>query len=45
MSELEKPFPKNSDKKTKKKQKINVKMPLARRKPLARNVNLILTKN
>ena len=45
MSELTKPFlKKNQMKKTKKKQKINVKMLLGRKKPLVRCVILILTK-
>ena len=44
MSLLEKPFVKKSLKKSQR-HKIKVKMPLARtEKPLARNVNLILTK-
>ena len=46
MSELRKPFLKKSDKKIGKKQKINVKMPhVNKKKPLARNENLIQTKN
>ena len=44
MRELEKPFLKKSDKKLKKKQKINVKMPHVNKKPLARNRNLVQTK-
>ena len=40
----EKTFLKKSNKKTEKKQKINVKMPHVNKKPLARNWNLIQTK-
>ena len=36
---------KNQNKKTRNKQKINVKMPHVNKKPLARNENWIQTKN
>ena len=42
MSELEKPFLKNSDRKNL--NKINVKMPYVNKKPPARNGNLVKTK-
>ena len=45
MSEMRKPFLKKSEKKPEKKQKINVKIPHVNKKPLARNKNLIQTKN
>ena len=45
MSELGKPFLTKSDQKIKKKQKIDVKIPHVNKKPLARNVNLVQTKN
>ena len=45
MSELGKLFLKKSDKKFKKKQKIGVKMPHVNKTPLARNENLVHTKN
>ena len=45
MSELEKPFQKNQIKNLKKKQKINVKMSHVKKKSLARNGNLVHTKN
>ena len=44
MSELGKTFLKKSDKKFKK-QKIGVKMPHVNKTPLARNENLVQTKN
>ena len=47
MSELGKPFLKKirAEKFEKKPQKINVRMPHVIKKPLARNVNLVQTKN
>ena len=45
MSELRKPFLKKSDKKIRKKNKINVKIPHVNKKPLARNKKLIQIKN
>ena len=42
---IEKTILKKSDKKIRKKQKINVKMPHVNKKPLARNENSIQTKN
>ena len=46
MSEMGKPFLKKTDQKNqkRKKNKINVKMPHANKKPLARNGNLFHTK-
>ena len=45
MSELGKPFLKKSDTKLKKKQKLGVKKPHENKTPLARNENLVHTKN
>ena len=45
MSQSGKPFLIKSDKKIKKKQKIGVKMPHVNKTPLARNENLVHTKN
>ena len=45
MSELGKPFLKQTDQKMKKKNKINVKMPHLDKKPLMKNGDLAETKN
>ena len=45
MIEWAKPFLKKSERKSKKKQKINIEMPHVIKKQLTRNENLIQTKN